>query len=61
MVAFDNFSMTDSKVPANEPTPHPLPVPETSTYIAGLVLLVPLGIEAIRRLTKRTKGDFLNS
>ena len=53
LVAFDNFSMTDSKVPGNEPTPHPLPVPEPSTYLGGVLLLLPFGVQGIRCLRNR--------
>jgi len=42
--------MTDSKVPGNEPTPHPLPVSEPSTYLAGVLLLLPFGVQGIRFL-----------
>lgn len=55
LVAFDNFSMRDSKVPDNEPTPHPLPIPEPSTYIAGALLLLPFGFQGIRAMRNRNR------
>jgi len=48
LTAFVSFeeveSVTDKTLPA------PLPVPEPSTYLAGALLLIPLGVSSLRKL-----------